>query len=182
MSKTTQRAFALSMAVLFGLSTIGFSAFFIWQMTQESNQDDAATQAINDAQQSQEEQQQDQPKDFMKDYEPIGDDRIAELRTEDKKVGDGKEATNEDVVVVEYTGALASDGSIFDSTDSRGGEPAEFPLDQVIPGFRDGIAGMKVGGERRIFIPAEQGYGSQEGGPIPADSDLVFDVKLLEVK
>lgn len=178
MSRTTQRAFALSMAILFAVSSVGLSAYFIYQMTQEGGEDEEVAQAIEESQS----QQQEQPKDYMQDFDPLGDERIAELRTEDKQVGDGAVASTSSTVVVEYTGALATDGSIFDSTDSRGGEPAEFPLDQVIEGFKNGIAGMKVGGERRIFIPASQGYGQQEGGSIPADSDLIFDVKLVEVK
>lgn len=177
MAKTTQRAFALSLAILFIITTVGFSGVVIWQMTQETK--NAKTET---AQNQEQQDQTNQPKDYMKDFEPLGDERVTELTVTDKVVGTGAEAVETSTVKVTYTGALAKDGSIFDSTDTRGGEPAEFPLDQVIPGFKQGIAGMKVGGERRILIPAELGYGQEGGGTIPADSDLVFDVKLVEVK
>jgi peptidylprolyl isomerase len=177
MAKTTERAFALSLAILFLLTTVGFSAYFIWEMTQDSKK---ASDTTATAEQQQD--QTNQPKDYMQDFEPYGDKRIEEFSFEDKKVGTGAEAKETSTVKVQYTGALAKDGAIFDSTASRGGEPAEFPLDQVVEGFRKGIAGMKVGGERRIFIPAEMGYGSQSpSADIPADSDLVFDVTLVEV-
>ncbi len=177
MGQTTQRAFALSLAILFLVTTVGFSAYVMWEMFSKKDDTKATTQQETAADASQ------QPKDYMQDFTPYGDQRITEFKYEDKKVGDGAEATETSTVKVEYTGALAKDGSIFDSTDSRGGEPAEFPLDQVVEGFRKGIAGMKVGGERRIFIPAAMGYGSQSpSAAIPPDSDLVFDVKRVEVK
>lgn len=177
MAKTTQRAFALSLAILFLLTTVGFSAYFIWEMTQESNASNNTTTTQTDTA-----EQTNQPKDYMKDFEPYGDKRIEEFSFEDKKVGDGTEAKATSTVKVQYTGALAKDGSIFDSTDTRGGEPAEFSLEQVVKGFQQGVTGMKVGGERRIFIPAALGYGAEDAGSIPADSDLVFDVVLVEVK
>jgi FKBP-type peptidyl-prolyl cis-trans isomerase len=178
MAKTTQRAFALSLAILFIVTTVGFTGVVLWQMQQDNKKAQDQTSQNDQANQ----QQQELPKEFMNDFNPLGDTRIAELKTEDKKVGDGAVATEASTVRVEYTGALAKDGSIFDSTSSRGNEPAEFSLDQVIQGFKQGITGMKVGGERRIFIPAALGYGDQGGGTVPADSDLVFDVKLVEVK
>lgn len=177
MAKTTQRAFALSLAILFIITTVGFSGVFIWQMTQDTKNVKTVT-----AQNQKQQDQTNQPKGYMEDFEPLGDKRVTELSTTDKVVGDGAEAVETSTVKVTYTGALAKDGSIFDSTDTRGGEPTEFSLEQVIPGFKQGIAGMKVGGERRILIPAELGYGKESGGTIPADSDLVFDVKLVEVK
>lgn len=179
MGKTTQRAFALSIAILFAVTTVGFSAFVIWQMYEEGK--DSNNDVSADVQQQLDEQSQ-QPKDYMQDFEPLGTERVTELRVEDKTVGDGAEASESSTVSVQYTGALASDGSIFDSTDSRGGEPAEFALSEVIEGFKLGIVGMKAGGVRRIFIPAAQGYGPQGGGSIPADSDLVFDVTLVSVQ
>lgn len=178
MAKTTQRAFALTLAILFFVTTVGFSGYFIWEMTQGTDQ------AEDPAAQTAEESQTNEPKEYMQDFEPLGDERVAELKTTDKTVGTGTEAKETSTVRVEYTGALAKDGSIFDSSaKSGGGEPAEFSLDQVIAGFKDGIVGMKEGGERRIFIPAAQAYKDQSPTPaIPADSDLVFDVKLVEVK
>lgn len=178
MAKTTERAFALTLAILFLVTSVGFSGYVIWQMYDQSKnppKDDKQTAQTN---------QQEQPVSDkkIKNFEPMGDTRVTELKITDIKVGDGAEAKPDSTVLVKYTGALTKTGMVFDSTESRGGEPAEFPLDGVIKGFKEGIAGMKVGGERRILIPASLGYGNQEGGPIPADSDLVFDVTLVEVK
>lgn len=177
MAQTTQRAFALSLAILFVITSVGFSAYVIWEMYDQSkngNKDTSQQQASTDTSQ--------QPKDYMKDFEPMGDTRVTELKVTDITVGTGAEATEASTVEVEYTGALTKDGSIFDSTDSRGGQPAEFALNEVIPGFKQGITGMKVGGERQILIPASLGYGGQSSASIPADSDLVFNVKLINVK
>ncbi len=98
----------------------------------------------------------------------------------DEVVGSGPQPQPGQNVVVHYTGYL-DDGTIFDSSVQRG-QPAEFPVDQVIPGFREGILGMKVGGKRRLIIPPELGYGAQGQGPIPPNARLTFDVELLEVK
>jgi peptidylprolyl isomerase len=98
----------------------------------------------------------------------------------DEVVGSGAQPQPGQTVVVHYTGYL-DDGTIFDSSVQRG-QPAEFPVDQVIAGFREGVLGMKVGGKRRLIIPPELGYGAQGQGPIPPNARLTFDVELLEVK
>lgn len=118
----------------------------------------------------------------MKDFTPIAS--IPQLKTIDQKVGTGKEVTAKSSVTVLYTGAVAATGVIFDSTDNRQGQPATFALDQVIPGWKQGMIGMKVGGQRRLLIPANLAYGATPptGSGIPANADLVFDVTLLDVK
>ncbi|NCS82876.1 FKBP-type peptidyl-prolyl cis-trans isomerase, partial [Candidatus Saccharibacteria bacterium] len=79
------------------------------------------------------------------------------------------------------TGALAKNGIIFQSSHDFG-KPATFGLDQVIAGWTKGVPGMKVGGTRRLVIPAEQAYGSSSPAPnIPANSDLVFDIDLVAI-
>ncbi len=85
-------------------------------------------------------------------------------------------------VSVHYTGYLL-DGTIFDSSVSRG-EPISFPIGQgrVIKGWDEGIAYLKVGEKARLIISPELGYGSRAMGPIPANSTLVFDVELVDVK
>ncbi len=98
----------------------------------------------------------------------------------DEVVGTGAQPQPGQNVVVHYTGYL-DDGTIFDSSVQRG-QPAEFPVDQVIPGFREGVLGMKVGGKRRLIIPPELGYGAQGQGPIPPNARLTFEVELLQVK
>ena len=101
---------------------------------------------------------------------------------EDLLIGEGQEATGPgQFVTVHYTGWL-EDGSEFDS--SRRGEPFSFPLGvgYVIPGWDQGLVGMRVGGKRRLTIPSELGYGARGAGTaIPPNATLVFEIELLEI-
>jgi FKBP-type peptidyl-prolyl cis-trans isomerase len=106
------------------------------------------------------------------------------LKYWDIKKGTGPVAVSGMNVKVHYTGWLASNGKKFDSSVDRN-EPFEFPLGggRVIKGWDEGVKGMHVGGKRRLEIPAELGYGSRAmGSDIPANSTLIFDVDLLDVK
>jgi FKBP-type peptidyl-prolyl cis-trans isomerase len=100
----------------------------------------------------------------------------------DSVVGKGAEAVNGKAVTVHYTGTL-KDGTKFDSSVDRK-EPFTFTLGsgQVIKGWEQGIQGMKVGGKRKLTIPADLAYGNNAVGAIPANSTLIFEVELLEVK
>ena len=105
------------------------------------------------------------------------------LKYEDVNVGTGETATAGRTVSVHYTGWL-TDGKKFDSSKDRG-KPFEFPLGggRVIKGWDEGVQGMKVGGVRKLTIPASLGYGSRgAGGVIPPDATLVFEVELLGVR
>ena len=115
---------------------------------------------------------------------------ITELVKNDTLVGEGREAESGFMVSVHYTGWLydetAADnkGEKFDSSVDRG-QPFEFALGdgQVIQGWDQGFAGMKVGGNRTLIIPPEMGYGARgAGGVIPPNATLIFDVELLDVK
>jgi FKBP-type peptidyl-prolyl cis-trans isomerase len=99
----------------------------------------------------------------------------------DEVVGQGPAAKSGDVVTVHYTGWL-TDGTKFDSSLDRN-QPFTFALGQqeVIAGWDQGVAGMKVGGKRKLTIPPDLGYGAQSNGPIPANATLVFDVELLKI-
>jgi FKBP-type peptidyl-prolyl cis-trans isomerase len=94
--------------------------------------------------------------------------------------GDGAKVTKDQTVTVQYAGCLL-DGTSFDSSWSRGA-PTSFPLNGVIPGWTNGIAGQKVGSQVLLVVPADQGYGDQANGAIPANSTLVFVVDILEAK
>jgi FKBP-type peptidyl-prolyl cis-trans isomerase len=104
------------------------------------------------------------------------------LKYQDLKVGDGAMAENGANVSVHYTGWL-TDGTKFDSSVDRG-QPFQFKLGtgSVIRGWDEGVKGMRVGGKRKLTIPAELGYGAAgAGGVIPPNATLVFDVELLGV-
>lgn len=105
------------------------------------------------------------------------------LRYQALQPGTGEAAEPGDAVAVQYTGWLTS-GQKFDSSLDRG-EPIRFQLGagRVIPGWDEGLQGMRVGGKRRLVIPAELGYGSRgAGGVIPPDATLLFDVELVDVR
>jgi FKBP-type peptidyl-prolyl cis-trans isomerase len=117
-------------------------------------------------------------------------DNITSLQITDSKVGTGAEAKSGRQVTVHYTGWLYDQstadhkGKKFDSSRDRG-EPFTFRLGagEVIRGWDEGVAGMKVGGRRTLTIPPDYGYGARgAGGVIPPNATLVFDVELLDVK
>ncbi len=108
------------------------------------------------------------------------------LQYEDTVIGSGAEAVAGNNVAVHYTGWLYNNGAAgvkFDSSKDRG-QPFRFSLGggQVIRGWDEGVAGMKVGGTRRLVIPPELGYGARgAGGVIPPNATLLFEVELLGV-
>ena len=112
------------------------------------------------------------------DPEPPADLVVTELAE-----GDGPEATAGSTVSVHYVGVAHSTGEEFDASYNRG-TPLQFRLGigQVIAGWDQGVAGMKVGGTRRLLIPASLGYGARgAGGVIPPNATLLFEVDLLSV-
>ncbi len=113
---------------------------------------------------------------------PAANAAAPKVDQQDTVVGKGAEAVNGKSVTVHYTGTL-KDGTKFDSSVDRK-EPFTFTLGagQVIKGWEQGIVGMKVGGKRKLTIPPELAYGANAVGAIPANSVLIFDVELLDVK
>lgn len=105
-----------------------------------------------------------------------------DLKVEDVVVGEGAEAVSGKEVTVHYTGTFTN-GTKFDSSVDRG-QPFTFTLGagDVIQGWDQGVAGMKVGGKRKLTVPPELGYGPDDYASIPGGSTLLFDVELLEVK
>ncbi len=174
-----QRVAAFLLASLFLVTTIGTTAYVIWQI----NQDDPVV--INDTNVAHNQTQQTEAP-VQNTNSVVGTTisnfngavSVPTLRFDDTTVGDGDTVQPGDTITIQYTGALASDGTIFDA--SKAGNPAKFPLNNLITGWQEGIPGMKVGGKRRLYIPASQGYGaSGSGSLIPPNSDLIFDIELL---
>jgi len=104
-----------------------------------------------------------------------------ELQIIDLVEGEGKAAVKGALITTQYTGWLA-DGTEFDSSWSRG-KPFQCVIGtgRVIKGWDQGIMGMRVGGKRKLLVPAHLGYGARSVGSIPPDSDLAFEIELLEV-
>lgn len=177
MASAPQRVFAIVIAGVFLISACAFSAFVIYDMQQSRK----------DGQSANEQAAQDQAPAGasagkpLENFSPV--ESVASLQSTDTKVGEGAEAKAGDVVTVDYTGAVAATGSIFQSSKDTG-QPATLSLDQVIEGWKQGIPGMKEGGVRRLLIPAEQAYGPNppQGSGIPANAALVFDVTLIKVE
>ncbi len=178
MAQKTKRIGALIAAIVFLVSSLATSAAVIWLMV--DNKDNTADPADLTSQQAQQESETNPlVGTTLADFTPVSP--VTELKTEDVKVGDGAEATATSTVTVSYVGALASNGKVFDA--SPEGQPITFSLSQVIPGWQQGVAGMKVGGTRKIWIPAALAYGEQSpSSEIPPNSDLYFEVTLMAVQ
>jgi peptidylprolyl isomerase len=115
----------------------------------------------------------------LQDYETR--DNVKELEIIDVEVGSGEEVKTGATITAHYTGALCKNGIIFQSSHDFG-DAITFGLDQVIKGWTVGVPGMKVGGTRRLIIPAEMAYGSSSpASNIPANSELVFDIELVAI-
>ena len=115
----------------------------------------------------------------LNDFEPR--DKVDAAEIIDIEVGNGEEVNPGAKITAHYTGALVKNGIIFQSSFDFG-RPITFGLDQVISGWTQGMPGMKIGGTRRLVIPAEMAYGaSSPASNIPANSDLVFDIALVEI-
>ncbi|HWV94610.1 MAG TPA: FKBP-type peptidyl-prolyl cis-trans isomerase [Vicinamibacterales bacterium] len=130
------------------------------------------------------------PKSENTESSSMGQPNITELVKQDDAAGSGNEAVSGREVTVQYTGWLYDQargdhkGQKFDSSRDRN-EPFKFRLGagQVIQGWDQGVAGMKVGGKRTLTIPPQMGYGSQgAGGVIPPNATLLFEVELLDVR
>lgn len=118
---------------------------------------------------------------MLDDFTPV--DQVPELVVTDIVTGEGAEATVADTVTCHYTGAIAKTGTVFQSSRDFG-KPISFPLNGVIQGWTEGVPGMKIGGKRRLLIPAAKAYGSRPpyGSGIPVDADLVFDIELVAIE
>jgi len=120
---------------------------------------------------------------LLEDFTPLGKKgKVEALEIIDIVVGDGEEVPADATITAHYTGALCTDGTIFESSKDSG-RPATFGLNQVIDGWTQGVPGMKVGGTRRLIIPSELAYGQRRASStIGPNSDLVFDIELVAVQ
>jgi peptidylprolyl isomerase len=154
--------------------------------TTQPNTDTSTTPTDQSSTQSQQQQTSPtttmQPQRMLPNFTPIA--HVSDLQKTDLVVGTGAVVQPGATVSVQYTGAVAATGVIFQSSKDFGTAPVTFPLSGVIKGWTDGIPGMKVGGTRRLVIPAAQAYGANPpaGSGIPANADLVFDVELVAIK
>lgn len=167
--KTVQRITIIIIALVMTVGTFGAYLIVILQQNEQQT-----------ASQNQQTKYPDYPVDATA-YKVEGS--VKELVKTDLKTGDGDEAKAGDKVKVHYKGTFAKTGQKFDSS-YDGGEPVEFELNNgaVIEGWVEGVPGMKVGGKRRLEVPAAMGYGAQGyPGAIPPNTDLVFEVELISV-
>lgn len=161
----TRRVVILTIVGAFVVSSLGFSALVIWELTRNKD----TSQTSNEDIQKQLEEQ-------------LAKQQGGKVESTDIVVGSGAEATPGKTLTVHYKGTL-TDGKEFDS--SIGKEPFSFELGagQVIRGWEQGVAGMKVGGKRKLVIPPELAYGDVSPSPdIPANSTLVFEIELLNAQ
>lgn len=172
MARKRERIIALVAVILFFATSFSISFAVVWQMYQDSHNKNGGNNGVEQKQQLQGTQ--------LQGFTPVA--HTDKLQVVDQKVGTGTEAKAGDTVVVDYTGAVAASGIIFQSSLDTG-QPASLSLSQVIKGWQDGIPGMKIGGQRRLIIPAADAYGANppQGSGIPANADLVFDITLQSV-
>ncbi len=186
MAKTHQRVFAFGLALLFLATSVATGAAVIWQIrkdNQQTNSSGESQPAGNELSTT----NGNEPKEAnmlqgtkLAGFSPVGS--VSELQIIDLKEGTGEPVKAGATITAHYTGALAADGTIFQSS-LDGGQPIQFGLDGVIPGWTKGVPGMKVGGKRRLVIPYADAYGEagRPDGGIPAKADLVFDIELVSV-
>lgn len=183
MAKVGQRVAAMMLAVLFLATSVGFSVIVIMQIRNENKKNKIISDLTKQSTSKSTDKKTTEGKlegTQLADFTPVA--QISSLEKIDTVVGTGDEVKPGDTVTAHYTGAVAATGKIFQSSHD-GGQPIPFSLNQVIKGWTDGVPGMKVGGKRRLLIPAAEAYGANPpaGSNIPANADLVFDIELVKI-
>jgi peptidylprolyl isomerase len=173
MARKRDRAFALSLAILFFITAFGFTFYAIWQ----SSHNNSPSSQTNNCSSTPSETALAAPTVYQTSTTPTS------LQVTDLTTGSGATANNGSCLTVQYYGTLASNGTLFDEDFTKAtGFEFQLGAGQVIKGWDQGLVGMKVGGMRRLVIPPSLGYGNTAQGIIPANSTLVFVVKLLNVQ
>ena len=179
MARKRERAFALFGAVLFLLTSSALTIAVIYSASQNNKKSDGAA-STPPASKTEAKVNNKLEGTELSGFTPLA--KIDSLQAQDTTPGTGDQVKSGATVTVDYTGAVAATGKIFQSSlDS--GRPVTFPLSQVISGWTQGVPGMKVGGTRRLLIPAAMAYGANPpaGSGIPANADLVFDITLHSI-
>jgi FKBP-type peptidyl-prolyl cis-trans isomerase len=169
-TKKTTRIIIWVIAIVMAVGSVG--AYFL-VILQNNDQQDALQKQLQD--QSQQEETKETPVDTTA-FKVEG--KVTELQKTDLKEGDGPDAKPTDLVRMHYKGTIAQTGAKFDSSYDRG-EPLTCTLQGLIKGWQEGVPGMRVGGKRRLVIPADMAYGDTARPGIPANSDLVFEIELV---
>ena len=181
MATRSQRFFALFFALLFLVTSSSVAiAYILANVQSKQNATPSKTSAQSQTNSSQSTNKTKLAGTLMENFTPVSS--VTSLQVTDLVPGTGATVAAGDTVTVDYTGAVAATGIIFQSSlDS--GQPVTFGLNQVIAGWTQGIPGMKVGGTRRLLIPASLAYGANppSGSGIPANAALVFDVTVHSI-
>ena len=177
MATVKQRLFAGFGAGLFLITSSALTVIVIYTLVQQNNDKKETAKASNAIAASTKVTTQAGEK--MQNFTPTQTPQT-QLQVIDNVVGTGAEVKATDTISADYVGALMNTGVIFDASSNHGG-PQTFPLSGVIKGWSLGLVGMKVGGTRRLLIPASLAYGAGSTAGIPANSDLVFDVTLTKI-
>lgn len=183
MARTRDRVTAGFFAAIFIISTLALTATVLISVFQDNNNRNNGAASIKETTNPTQQEANMNPTDQanqlqgkpLANFTPV--ENVPELQKTTLAEGDGAVIKAEDTITVDYTGAVASTGTVFQSS-LDAGQPATFPLSDVIAGWTQGIPGTKVGSTIRLAIPAELAYGANppQGSGIPANADLVFDI------
>ena len=175
MARKRERLFAGFGAILFLITSSALTIIVVVSLIQQSKSSNSSSSQSSSSQKGAKLEGT-----KLANFTPVAS--IPQLQEIDTVPGTGETVQPGATVTVDYTGAVASTGIIFQSSKDTG-QPVTFPLNQVIAGWSQGIPGMKVGGTRRLLIPASLAYGANPpaGSGIPANADLVFDVTLHSI-
>lgn len=189
-TKPQTRIFAFFGAVLFFITSIALTVAVVFQIHQQnkanskpadtSKSEDVMNKLKADNANKSDTQGAKLQGSQLANFTPVS--TIDTLQEIDTTPGEGQEVKEGDTITAHYTGAVAATGIVFQSSHDSG-SPATFGLAQVIQGWQKGVPGMKIGGTRRLLIPAALAYGANPpgGSGIPANADLVFDIELVSI-
>jgi FKBP-type peptidyl-prolyl cis-trans isomerase len=180
-TKLHVRIFSLVIAILFLLFASATSVFVIIEIVNAHHQNLNA-ESTPSSQQTKPPQDQSQKTQKLANYQPVKQVKTLHKKVLKKSGNSQKITSKKQTITVNYTGAVAKTGNVFDS--SKGAAPLTEPLNALIPGWKKGLIGMPVGATWRLYIPANLAYGSNppKGSGIPKNAPLVFDITLKSVK